>query len=215
MKISPEGVERALGGDLSAVRAFVAAMSPIVQARVARALVRHRDRASARDVRQEIADFAQEIFLALFENEGRLLRMWDPARGLSLENFVGLIAERESSAILKSGRRSPWKEDPLAGDDLELAVEPAPAVDTHVASRDFLTRLLEEMRAQVSPKGLRIFELLYVDERSVEEVCSELAMQPDAVYAWRSRLGKLARKLAAELDPRSSRRLAAQKETSP
>lgn len=214
MEPSRAGVDRALAGDPQGVRAFVSATTPVVQARVARALLRRRKQAGARDVRQDVGDLTQEVFVALFENDGRVLRAWRPEKGLSLMNFVGLVAEREVASILRSGRRSPWTEEPTESDALEAAGEAAPApapVDAHLVSRDFLERLLERLRASVTPKGLQIFRLLYVDERSVEEVCAELSMQPDAVYAWRSRLGKLARALAKELDPSSDPKLVAQR----
>jgi RNA polymerase sigma-70 factor (ECF subfamily) len=214
MEPSPAGVDRALAGDPQAVRAFVSATTPIVQARVARALLRQRRRSGARDVRQDVGDLVQEVFVALFENDGRALRAWRPEKGLSLMNFVGLVAEREVASILRSGRRSPWTEDPTESDALEAAGDAAPGpapIDVDVVSRDFLERLLDRLRASVTPKGLQIFRLLFVEERGVEEICGELGMQADAVYAWRSRLGKLARALAKELDPASDPKLIAPK----
>ena len=38
-----------------------------------------------------------------------------------------------------------------------------------------------------------------IDEVAIEAICAQTAMTHDAVYAWRSRLGKLARKLLAEI----------------
>lgn len=55
--------------------------------------------------------------VSLFTDQGRALRAWDPARGLSLENFVGFVAERQIASILRTAKRSPWTEDPtLEGD---------------------------------------------------------------------------------------------------
>ena len=62
-------------------------------------------------VRQDVEDLAQDVFLRLFEENGRVLRSWDPARGLSLENFAGLVAERHAISTLRTGKRNPWRED--------------------------------------------------------------------------------------------------------
>ncbi len=193
-------VARALRGDVAGARALVVHVLPIVQARIARVLARRSSRKS-RDARQEVEDLAQEVFASLFENDGRVLRAWDPARGLSLASFCGLIAEREAASILRSGKRSPWTEDATEAEDLERDVGAAEGgdVEVHVASREHLERLTDRLREELSPLGLEMFQRLIVEEEPVETVCQKTGMKADAVYAWRSRLGKLARKLAREL----------------
>lgn len=161
-------------------------------------LVRRRTR-GGRDVRQEVEDLAQEAFAALFENDGRVLRAWDPARGLGLPSFCGLIAEREASSILRSGRRSPWSADPTEADVLEKDLEPTPDFEARLATREQLEMLVDRVREELSPLGLEMFERLVVQEEAVESVCAATGMKPDAVYAWKSRLGKLVRKIAREI----------------
>lgn len=191
-----ENVRSALAGDPAAVRWLVAHLSPVIQARVARALLR---RASGgRSTRQEVEDMTQEVFVALFEDGGKVLRSWEPERGMSLANFTGLVAERQVAAILRSGRRSPWTEDPTLSDELERPSDEALGPEARVASQELLTVLLDRVRAALSPKGLDLFERLYVREESVEVVCAATGMSQDAVYAWRSRLGKLVRTFVAE-----------------
>lgn len=191
-------VEGVLAGDEAAVRRLVHALLPVVQARVARALVRRRA-GTGRDVRQEVEDLAQEVFAALFADGGRVLRAWDPARGMSLANFCGLVAEREAISILRSGRRSPWTEAATELEELEKDMAAAPDVELRVSSREQLAMLLDRLRETLSTRGLELFHRLLVDEESVESVCASTGMSADAVYAWKSRLGKLVRKLAAEL----------------
>jgi DNA-directed RNA polymerase specialized sigma24 family protein len=196
-----------LARDPKAMRQFVRQAKVVVEARVARTLLRVGRRQGQRDPRQEIADIAQEVFLHLFENGGAVLRAWDPARGLSLANFVGLVAERDAIAILRSGRRSPWTEDPTDFADAtagEVFADGAPSMHRVVQSRDMLMAILDRLRLELSPRGYELFVRLYVDEASVEDVCAAFAMQPDAVYAWRSRLGKRVRALGEELFPPDS-----------
>jgi len=197
-------VAGALGGDAQATALFVRTMLPIVQARVARVLTRRRGR-SGRDARQEVEDLAQEVFASLFEREGRVLRAWDPARGLSLANFCGLVAEREAASILRSGRRSPWADDPTEADDLAADVGTTGDFEARLATREQLTLLVDRVREALSPLGLEMFERLIVREEEVETVCATSGMSADAVYAWKSRIGKLVRRLAMEIassDPR-------------
>lgn len=193
-------VELALAGDRGAVRRLVGALTPVIQARVARTLLRRRVSARGREIRQEVEDLTQEVFVALLENDGRILRAWAPEKGLSLQNFAGLVAERQVASILRSGRRSPWTEDPTLGEDLDrsrTSVPPTP--EGRLGERELYEQLLGRLRETLSPKGLQLFELLVVDQASVEQVCRDTGMTVDAVYAWRSRLLKLLRTLRVEI----------------
>lgn len=171
---------------------------PVVQARVARTLVRRRG-GTGRDARQEVEDLAQDVFIALFADDGRVLRAWDASRGLSLASFCGLIAEREAASILRSGRRSPWTEAATELDDLEKSLAEVPDAEMRISSREQLARVVDRLREALSPRGLELFHRLVVDEESVETVCASTGMSPDAVYAWKSRIGKVLRKLAVDM----------------
>lgn len=192
-------VQSTLRGEPQAARRLVDDLYPVVQARVARIL--HRTgRATTRTARQDVDDLVQEVFATLFDRDGRALRAWDPDRGLSLANFVGLLAERSTLSILRSGRRNPHREDPTADADLEAYADPGLLPEPAAVSRDLLVALLDRLRLALSPTGMQIFELLFVDERPVDEVMSTMKMSADAVYAWRSRLRKLTAGLLVDLD---------------
>jgi RNA polymerase sigma-70 factor (ECF subfamily) len=193
-------VRRALTGDQMALSRLVSALTPVVQARVARTLLARRTRlAGGRNLRQEVEDLSQEVFLALFSRDGHVLRTWQAERGLSLENFVGLVAERQVLSFLRSGRRNPWKEDPLlAAEELEPEA-PGSGPEEIVASREHLSLLVDRLHEELSPLGWRLFEMLFVQELSQAEVQAASGLSADAVYAWRSRLRRLAQKLLAEM----------------
>ncbi|MFL6260504.1 MAG: RNA polymerase sigma factor [Thermoanaerobaculia bacterium] len=193
-------VRRALTGDQTALTRLIAVLTPVIQARVARTLLARRHRlAGGRDVRQEVEDLSQEVFLALFSRDAHVLRGWQTERGLSLESFVGLVAERQVLSFLRSGRRNPWKEDPFfPAEDLETE-DPESGPEEIAAGREHLSLLLDRLREELSPLGRRLFELLFVQELSQREVQAASGLSADAVYAWRSRLRRLARKLLAEM----------------
>jgi RNA polymerase sigma-70 factor (ECF subfamily) len=193
-------VARALARDAAAVRALVDALTPVVQARAARVLGKRAGGTTGRSARQELEDMAQEVFVALFANDARALRGWDRARGLSLANYVGLIAEHQVASILRSGRRSPWTDEPTAVDTLSGTIDDASLPEAHVASREAFEAILQRLRAALTPRGLELFYALFVDGASVESVCQTTAMSEDAVYAAKSRILKVLRKVAAEID---------------
>src|SRR5262245_62231248 len=109
-------VARALSDDRAALAELARQLAPIIRARIARVL---RRRASAGQPRCALDDLTQEVFVRLFASERRALRAWDPARGLSLASFVGLIAEREASSALYSQRRMPRSDGLELHGDLE------------------------------------------------------------------------------------------------
>lgn len=192
-------IESALAGNPASIERLVAVLTPVIQARIARTLLKYRPGGAAgRDVHQEVADLAQEVWLLLFTQDGKVLRSWQPERGLTLENFAGLVAERQTVSLLRSGRRSPWKEDPTLEQDLDLHQAAHPEPEDVVASRDQLRRLFRRLKEELSPLGRHLFNLIFVQELDVGEVVRVTGLSSDAVYAWRSRLRKLARRLLEE-----------------
>lgn len=186
-------VTGALSGDARALTRLVEVLTPVIQARVARTLL-CRSRRSA-NLREEVQDLTQEAFLALLVNEKRELRRWRPERGLSLENFVGLIAQRRTFDFMRSDRRNAWKEEPAPDEDLDLAVD-QPDPRRIFISKEQLDLLLERLSEKLSPFGLLMFEVLFIADLSTEDVMAATGLSRAAVDAWRSRLRRLARKLS-------------------
>jgi DNA-directed RNA polymerase specialized sigma24 family protein len=196
-------IRAALDGEADALRRLVDTLMPVVQSRAARALSRYRPR--SRDGRQDVEDLVQEIFAGLFEQEGRVLRSWEPARGLSLRNFVGLVAQRAAHGMLRSGRRTPWPDDPTDPHDLEALDEVSEDPMPRITSRAELEHLLERLTEELSPRGLALFHRLCIQQEDVRAVALSTGMTEAAVYAFRKRLERTARDIAAELAGPSSK----------
>src|SRR5215210_6268847 len=146
-------VRSALAGDEPALTRLVRTLTPVIQSRVARGLLlRRTGTAAGRNIRQEVEDLAQEIFLVLFADGGKVLRSWQPERGLSLVNFVGLVAERQTASILRNGKRSPWKEDPTLPEDFTQAA-PERSQEEVIVSREQCKLLLDRLTEELSPLG--------------------------------------------------------------
>jgi DNA-directed RNA polymerase specialized sigma24 family protein len=166
---------------------FVDSTSPIAEARVARMLLA---RSEGRDLHGDLFDIVQDAFVTLFENDAKVLRAWAPERGLSLANFVGLIAERTCANRLRTHKTNPYRDFPEDLVDLEARLE-STSFEGEVLSRDLVLQLLELLRAELSPRGLDLFYRLFIDGAETNEVCAELHLNRDVVYAWKSRLQRL------------------------
>ena len=189
-----------MGGDPQAVDALIDALLPIVQKRVVRVLWRKSKRPSLEIRRQDIEDLMQDVLASLFANNGRVLRAWCPDGSLSFANFVGMVTERQVVSILRIRKRNPWVEHATHHTELEALVgTTTPEQDGDLANKDLLRTLLGELRTRLDPTRWRLFELLFLDERTIEEVAVETGLTEAAVYKRRTRLRNVARELAAQL----------------
>jgi DNA-directed RNA polymerase specialized sigma24 family protein len=192
-------VRMVLSGQAASANALVRLLEPVVRGRVARILWRHRS--SVHPARQDVLDLTQEVFAALFADGGRVLRDWDVSRGLSLRNFAGLVAERTVLSTLR--KRERWSEE-LGGPATVEVNTAEPSGERTVISRDTLEKLFMRLRQTLSQERLELFHRLFVDEQSVEEIRDACDLTPNAIYQWRTRLGKLARATLLEIEVRDA-----------
>ncbi|MEM1179945.1 MAG: sigma-70 family RNA polymerase sigma factor [Acidobacteriota bacterium] len=188
---------RALDGDSELLERLIDRLTPVIQVRAARTLLRRFPTASPERLRDEVEDLVQEVMVALFSEGARVLRNWDPDRGLSLQNYVGLVAERLVLTVIQS-RRKTWPAEFRPHEDLD---GPAPERDpeSRLTARQALGAMVERLRAELSPQGFELFTLLFVKELSVDEVRERTGLSGDAVYAWRSRLRRKTRNLVQNM----------------
>lgn len=208
MELTRPLLQSALSGDGAALRALVGAIAPVIAARGGKALAR-RGGGRGRDPRQELADLTQEVLVVLFRGDARVLRAWDPERGLSLLNYVGLVAEREIRQIIRSGRRGPWALEPTEDEALDDAVGAVEAPEETLGARDLYRRLHARLEDELSDRAFDLYERLVVEDQPVAEICAATGLSAEAVYAWRTRLLKRARVLIGELSRDDASGLAA------
>jgi RNA polymerase sigma-70 factor (ECF subfamily) len=198
-----EVLRRALAGDVEALTQLVDMLTPVVHARTLRALARHRRGVDGRNARQELEDLAQDVFSLCFANDAKILRMWDPARGMSLANFVGLVTEREVTHTLRSGRRTPWSLVPTQDDELESILPLQEGAEATLDAKDVIDRTWTRLEAELTPRGLLLLRRLVIDEQPPEVVGAELGMTTQAVYSWKQRLLRRLRVLVTEMSSES------------
>ncbi|AUX39836.1 uncharacterized protein SOCE26_012310 [Sorangium cellulosum] len=194
--LTPSLLTSALSGEVQSLRTMITALTPVIHARVGRALHRRSPRFAAPADRKD--DLVQDVFVELFRDGSRALRAWDPTRGLSLANWVGLIADQRVAAAFRCRRRNldtaalPLDDAPdegaRSGDDPEAAV----------LARDQLERHLGLLRAELSPLGLSLLEALVLEEEPIASVCARTGMSTSAVQAWSSRLRRRLAELVTE-----------------
>jgi RNA polymerase sigma factor (sigma-70 family) len=201
--LTEELVAQALGGERTAVRSLVRALSPVVHARVARVLLRSRDRAG-RDIRADVEDLTQELFLELFAGSGKALRAWKAALGMSLPNFVGFWAEMRVRSFMRSRGRNPWPFDPAEDGWIALSCGGAPPPEDRVEALELLT----EVCGRLQPREAVLFELHYVEERDAAEIAERLQTSPGAVHQALHRLRDRLSKIGAEILSGSRRKTA-------
>ena len=203
-------LRRALAGQPEALRQLVDAASPIVRARVVWALRRARVEQTPRETRREIEDLSLEVFIALFQDGAKVLRQWDAAHGLPLATFIGLVATRAVITILRGGQRIEREEPPLIWSDVEQLIDGAIDSSDNSPEQRTLEEILDRLYATLTPSALGFFHRAHVLQQTPDEMCSALALRPEAIYARRSRLqrtiNRLLEELAAEADAERERR---------
>lgn len=196
-KLTIDLVREAIAGSRPAFGEIVAELTPVIHARVARLLVRYRGDASW-DPRQEVRDFVQQVFVALFEDDARVFRTWDPQRGRSLTSFVCLVADHEVISTLRTRARNPWSEVPTEPDETAEAESDA-GPESLTASRETLSAILVAVRARLGERGIELFRMIVAEERPIDEIAEVTGMTRDAIYAWHSRFRRLVREIGDEL----------------
>lgn len=194
--MSPLDIERALRGDAAAKNELALHLEPAIVAEVGRAL-RPAAAPEGHNWRQQVMDLVQEVYIALFANDGQLLRRWDPSRGMSLRSFAGLVAFRHVLSALRTKRRNPYEARATEGAALDEQRGRAPDAEHHAASREQLAAVLSALHEQFSERDELLFRMLVVDEVDTDTVCAVADMTRGAVYAWRARLNKRIEKIRA------------------
>jgi DNA-directed RNA polymerase specialized sigma24 family protein len=185
-------LERALTGSSADMSALVLYIQPVIHARVARALVTSGGGAR-RNLREEVEDMAQEVYTVLFERDAKVLRAWSPARGLSLRNFIGMVARRKANAVMSVRKRNPWYEEPMEGDAVERAIPHTEDAEAELVARQFIGAALKRTAETQSERGQRLLQWMLVEGKSNEEIRGLTAMSDNAIYQWRSRLTRALR----------------------
>lgn len=196
--LTPDEIRRACKGERRALATLVDTLLPVIKVEVAIAL-RRKASVQDRDARQEVDDFVQDVMVYLLVDEGRVLRRWDPERGRSLTSFIRLVTRHRVARGLEGFRGNPWSGgEPTEDAQLEGLKADRSGTFRRLESRAQLAHLLEQLRARLNERGLRLFHEIYVEQRPLAEICEAEGMSRAAIDQWNSRLRRLVRELASE-----------------
>lgn len=172
--------------DRAATRTLVERLFPIVRARVR--LVQAR-RSDLRHL--DAGDLVQQVFVVLLDHDARQLAQWDPARGASLEGFVGMVTEREvGNAGQRAGARQRFE---VMTDAPADAPVDSSSPEAQTTARDAVSRLGAFLEAQLPVKGRVVLKCLYSDGLDADETARVLGVNRQVVYNWQHRIRSLAR----------------------
>ncbi len=184
-------VRRALDGDSAAGDELVARLLPIVRGRARRAFAR--DRRGA--IPANVDDMVQEVWLVLVAKDGHRLRAWDPERGLSLEGYVGLVAESEIRRLRTraAAKKRGGHLRALGSEALEAAIAPTPTPEERTVARDLTARLGAHLEQALPTRGQLVFRHAFTDGRPPAEVAQLMGVKIQVVYNWQHKIRELAR----------------------
>ena len=183
-------IRRGQRGSRSAWREIVDALMPVVRARVSRELARAGGGGRLRSLMDTREDVEQQVFLVLFRDDAKTLRDYDPERGLSVENYVGMIARREAGNATRYWRAQSRKAEVCVEDDREVegVTDGSPDAEIRAAGRQQLDQLWKRLEEHLTPKGLLMFRLLFIEGLSADEVSATVGCTKRSVYNWKNKL---------------------------
>lgn len=198
-----EDIDRALSGDAEAHRVLVSSLIQIVHVAVSRQLRRY-EVTRDRDIRQEALDLMHDVIVKLWENDCRELRKYDESRG-SLAGFIGNIAVRHVSGVMRTKCRNPYSKL-LIGDELLEGLGLGRGLDDQMLAQEYLDRLrtrLEPPDGILTPAMWTIFELHYVEGYKPGEIAAELGTKPANVSSQLNRIRARIREACDQIEVES------------
>lgn len=204
MLITPSIIAQAIAGDQAALNLLLEAIDQAARPAIG-AVLRQRRIYLVLDAKEEMDELLQEVFLKLWDDDGKRLRAWDPTRA-SFATYVGTIAENHAK-----DRYDRRREQLPANDDDQLEPPPASEDPQERAARiDLYQKILIGMRAKLkNQKQTEMFRLIIELGLDVDEICQRTGMTDGAVYQWREFFRKLGGEVRKEIEsnPDPSRRM--------
>lgn len=139
-------------------------------------------------------DVAQDVMLRLFTDRGRVLRAWQPDRGLSLRGFLKRVVRYHVLTLFRTERANPWRNESTDPEQLDQLDGQQSGLFHQLWLWRVRTRLLEDE----SPRGRALYVALFVEQHSADEIAEGYGMTRDAVYQWRARFKRRAARLLGD-----------------
>jgi RNA polymerase sigma factor (sigma-70 family) len=184
-------ITRATAGQRVAAAELATRLNPAIRSRVARVL-----RRLTPGRLDETDDIAQIVWLVLFEAGGRQLRAFRPERGISLEAYVGMIAEREvrnTIARAAAAKRGASRTVALSEEVAAVVPTSAPHPEAQAIATDLADRLLGALVPRFPERARPVLTLCVIQGARPDEAAHALEMPAQQVHNWFFRFRKASR----------------------
>ncbi|WP_168204131.1 RNA polymerase sigma factor [Aliikangiella coralliicola] len=207
-------VSQAISGNRHAIRRLIRLLTPVIQSSVAHILTRTRSDSSSCDIHAEVADYCQDIFMLLFKNDSKILRSWDPDKGMSLNSFISLITKRRVISALRQEKLTHRLDDKTIEQKIECHRN-VPDIETQFIERQLLLNIISSLKKDISELGYDLFIQLFLFERTPEEISAKTGVSKNSIYVWKNRLRKKAKDILQKLElEEAQNKTSAKKQTS-
>ncbi len=185
-------IRRTLRGDGRCGRELLRRLTPVIQARVRRALGWRADAA-------RVEDLVQEVWSVLMQDSGRLLLAYDPGREASLEGYVGGIARRTASTLIRKdlAQKRGGQVVQVAIDERSCTPATTSTPQTKTERRELLDSLAAHLEQHLPERGQLVLRYCFVDGHRPAHVAQALGVKQQVVYNWQHRIRSLAREFVA------------------
>jgi RNA polymerase sigma factor (sigma-70 family) len=183
---SREHVLQAMDRDQALARRFAESVLDRVQVEVGFTL-RLLSRTAVGELVQHRDDLTQASMLYLYENGGKVLRSWDPAGGMSLSSFVGLVVRRRVFRIFRYKRSNPTAANSLPPADIDKILEAAPpalgSFEEEIAEASNLVAVRKCVNSsEISERDRRLYRAFYIEERPTIDISMEEKLSQDGIH---------------------------------
>ena len=167
-------VRALLEGEVGAWDLFVERYASLVTA-VVRKILRGR---GLKGAASDVDDVTENVFVALLERDGRLLRRYDPAHKLA--TYVAVIARTQCHRWLRARKAKTNLADEAWGES--LADSGALAVPAGLARTEALAAVRESL-AELTPREQELLKAFYFEGIDYKELAEKLGLSMNSVGA--------------------------------
>lgn len=197
--ILPESVSLAISGDRGAIQLLVNNLTPVIQLAIVHVLKRRPLNQQHNYVHLEVADHCQDVFILLFKNNSKILREWNPDKGMNLKSYVSLIAKRRVISSLRKIEFTQSLDDDSINENIDTFLK-TPDEGNQFVNRHLLFRIINSLKDEISEFGYDIFVQIFLYGFTAEEISHKTNLSKNAIYVWKNRLIAHVKKISVELE---------------
>jgi len=197
--LSPEVVDLAIAGNKTALRLLIEHLTPVIQLAVVHILKRCTQNYQHNHTHLEVTDYCQEIFILMFKNDSKVLRDWNPNKGMNLKSYISLITKRRVISSLRNIKFTQSLDDDTIDINIDSFLK-TPDEEAQFINRHLLYRIIKSLKNEISVFGYEIFIQIFLYGYSADEVASKMNLTKNSVYVWKNRLKAQAKNISDQLE---------------